>query len=228
MDKVCPERIPYQDDPAACGGIDCRDGPMNTHAATSASSPATPLPLGRLLLIAVALLVALACGCSRLRLPAIDPTGSCLFTPPPTTTTLALPCLDGEGCGCFGCLQGLGCKKKGFAFPEPAFPEPSTPPSCPTPAPPPVAAGQSNEPCVPSAACNGSCKDGPPAVLYGQECNVKKIARLPNRGKRGCILLSPDKDRRAGRRRSRAALRYLRHRRLPADERKARVDVDPG
>ena len=156
-------------------------------------------PFARLMLIAIALSAIVAAGgCSRLRLPAIDPTGSRIFTPLPTTTTLALPGTAGEGCGCFGCFSGLGrCLHgpktggPGFRFPEPAFAEPVTPPPCPTPTPP-VAAGESNEPCVPSQSCNGACQSGPPAVLYGDEINGDS-ACLPQRGERGCILLSPQK-----------------------------------
>ncbi len=170
---------------------------MIHQAASSKSKQPTTLPLGRLLLAAAALLVAVSCGCSNLRLPAIDPTGSRIFAPLPTTTTLALPGSGGEGCRCFGRLRSLGTrfhhfKKPGFQLPDPAFPEPATPPACPTPAPSPIG-GVGNEPCVPSAPCGGSCKDGPPAVLLGDECRIKNRMQLPKRGKRGCILLSPQK-----------------------------------
>ena len=150
-------------------------------------------------------------GCSRLRLPAIDPTGSCLFAPLPTTTTLALPGSSGEGCfgrlrehNCLGKAKdllhhdggflggkcnGLGCfGKDGFTPPVPAFPEPAAPPPCQTPG---SVAGGCNEPTVPGPGCGGSCKHGPPAVLLGSECCVKDYSRLPKHGKRGCILLSP-------------------------------------
>ena len=46
---------------------------------------------------------------------------------------------------------------------------------------------------MPSESCNGSCQNGPPAVLFGDECRLRDRNRLPNRGKRGCILLSPQK-----------------------------------
>jgi len=148
----------------------------------------------RLHLIMLALWLAVTCGCSNLRLPAIDPTGSRLFAPLPTTTTLALPGSAGEGCGCLQCLGGLGhcLKKPKFQWPTPAFPEPVTPPACPTPVKP-RAVAPSHEPCVPSAPCNGSCQSGPPAVLFGDECDHKKLLHLPDRGERGCILLSPQK-----------------------------------
>ncbi len=90
-----------------------------------------------------------------------------------------------------GHLHGLGLDKPKCKFPEPAFVEPATPPPCP-PAKSPGCSSTSNEPCVPSAPCNGSCQDGPPAVLFGSECSAKKW-QLPDRGKRGCILLSPTK-----------------------------------
>ncbi|QDT04830.1 Large cysteine-rich periplasmic protein OmcB, serovars L1/L3 precursor [Rubripirellula lacrimiformis] len=171
------------------------------HTARTTDAIATyRLPVYRILMVAIALLVAVSSGCSRLRLPAVDPTGSCLFRPLPTTTSLALPGSGGEGCGCLGCLSGLkdsclGCclTKPGFKFPTPAFPEPADPPACPTPTNPSVALGQQrNEPCVPSAACSGSCATGPRAVLLGSEID-KQCGCLPDRGKRGCILLSPTK-----------------------------------
>lgn len=183
--------------------IDDRDGPMKYTDAQSASS-ITPLPLGRLMLTAGALLLAIACGCSRLRLPAVDPTGSCLFSPLPTTTSLALPGSAGEGGFCYDTLrklkshltfgkhqQGAALGSPSFVFPEPAFAEPAAPPPCPTPAP--LAAGIGNEPCVPSAACNGACQNGPRAVLLGSECEQPRRGHLPSQGKRGCILLSPQK-----------------------------------
>ncbi len=181
-----------------------RDGQMNHPAVTSALSHPTPLPIGRLVFIAIALLTVIASGCSRLRLPAIDPTGSRIFSPLPTTTGIALPGINGEACGCLGCMRGLGCFQglgltaPRFQLPTPAFAEPATPPACPTPLAQPtppasIGAGASNEPCVPSAPCNGSCQNGPPAVLFGDECRLGRRARLPDRGTRGCILLSPQK-----------------------------------
>tara|TARA_R110002049_G_scaffold27321_2_gene94361 strand:- start:635555 stop:638395 length:2841 start_codon:yes stop_codon:yes gene_type:complete len=168
----------------------------------SATPRSLNLPIGRLLLIALALCAAVISGCSNLRLPAIDPTGSRIFAPLPTTTTLALPGSAGERCGCFGCFSGIGrCLQNiksgspGFRMPQPAFPEPATPPACPTPAP--IGSGASsgaiNEPCVPSQSCNGACQNGPPAVLYDDECLSTNHHKLPKRGERGCILLSPQK-----------------------------------
>jgi len=61
-----------------------------------------------------------------------------LFAPKPTTTTLALPGMAGEGCFCADCVRNLKSrlhldghankehcfnKPKKFIFPEPAFPE---------------------------------------------------------------------------------------------------------
>lgn len=171
---------------------------------TTLEKPAKSLPMGRLMLIAFLLLVAVASGCCQMRLPAIDPTGACLFARKPTTTTFALPGSGGEGCCvCGKCKDNLGgfCSgicdhfKKPFVVPEPAFPEPAPPPPCPAPVDPSLAAGVPAEPCVPGPACNGSCQNGPPAVLYGSEIGAKprQIQKLAKQGKRGCILLSPNK-----------------------------------
>lgn len=174
---------------------------MNHHPVTTADPQTTSPKLlwARILFVAIALMMALLSGCSRLRLPAIDPTGSRIFAPLPTTTTLAIPGISGEGCGCFNCLSGLNCFRglglstgPRFQFPDPVFTEPAAPPACPTPGSS-IARGASNEPCVPSAACNGSCVNGPPAVLLGDECNARDFLHLPERGDRGCILLSPQK-----------------------------------
>ncbi len=139
-------------------------------------------------------------GCSRLRLPAIDPTGQRIFNPLPATTTIALPGSAGEG-RLGNCFRRLGdpLNTRPFSLPEPAFPEPVAPPPCLTPVPsattPPLTSigGASNEPCVPSAPCTADCQNGPPAILYGNECQMRELCRLPKRGKRGCILLSPQK-----------------------------------
>ncbi|MEM8669987.1 MAG: hypothetical protein AAGG48_20840 [Planctomycetota bacterium] len=165
---------------------------------TSGETTATPTPLRRLLAIAVSLTILVSTGCSQLRLPAIDPTGSCLFAPKPVTTTLALPGSGGEGCVCTDRLKGF-CGgigdhfKKPFTTSDPAWVEPVTPPPCPAPSAP---VGISNEPCVPGPGCSGSCQTGPPAVLYGCEIDnqdPKRLAKLAKKGKRGCILLSPNK-----------------------------------
>lgn len=139
------------------------------------------------------ILILLSTGCAQLRLPAVDPTGSCLFSPLPTTTQLALPCTDGT-CGCLGCLGNLGSclRTPGFSFPDAAFPEPADPPACVDPNAS-VGSGLSNEPFVPSPGCGGDCLNGPPAILYGTEINATKACKLPPRGKRGCILLTPQK-----------------------------------
>ncbi|MEM9826202.1 MAG: hypothetical protein AAF958_06420, partial [Planctomycetota bacterium] len=187
----------------------------------------SPLWLGAMLLV----WVLGSAGCTRLRLPAIDPTGSCLFAPPGTTTTLALP---GTG-GTPGCLDagrnlvaGLAEKHRQkmdrlgsclttspLAFPQPAFTTPADPPPCLNPA---TVPGNpaANEPCVPSAACAGDCLQGPRAVLLGSEiCGNPSCTgscfggnclagnglggellgknKMPDRGKRGCILLTPQR-----------------------------------
>ncbi|MFG0262147.1 MAG: hypothetical protein ACF788_07140 [Novipirellula sp. JB048] len=175
---------------------------MNHTRSRTAPPRRRTLPTGRVLFVAALLIIAVASGCSRLRLPAIDPTGACLFAPLPTTTTLALPGSAGESCLCFSCLRGIGSclKAPKFTFPTPAFPEPATPPACPpaaAPAPPagPVGGGlcKGDGTCVPSSPCGGSCQTGPPAVLFGDEITNTRPHCLPDRGKRGCILLSPQK-----------------------------------
>jgi len=176
------------------------------------------MAIGHVLMLAVLLLISLSSGCSQLRLPAIDPSGSCLFSPLPTTTTLALPgcngdgCLNGlksclcpscvanplaanSGCNCFGCLGGLGCLSRPFSgFPDPAFPEPEPPPPCSAPDST-IASGAAGpvEPCVPGPTCGPECQQGPPAVLFGSEIGEQDSCKLPDSGQRGCILLSPQK-----------------------------------
>ncbi|WP_197454177.1 COG1361 family protein [Stieleria varia] len=135
-------------------------------------------------------------GCSRLRLPAVDSTGQRIFAPLPTTTSLALPCSQCKLFGCLGC-NGDPLNLCPLSPPEPAFTTPIEPPPCLTPAPAVVpqtsVSGQTTGPCVPSQPCNGECKDGPPAVILGRECLSKNYLKLPTHGKRGCILLSPNK-----------------------------------
>lgn len=157
----------------------------------------------------VATIVITAGGCSRLRLPAVDSTGRRIFNPLPTTTTLALPGSGGE-CKLGNCLKKLGdpLNLQPFKFPEPAFSEPAPPPACITPpvatAPPTPIGGSTlggacgikqgaTAPCVPGPMCPGDCLNGPPAVLIGNETAERRSCCLPNRGKRGCILLSPQK-----------------------------------
>ena len=185
MDKLCPKRIP------------CLAGQMSNASPTIVSATRVPPGMFWVALVLFGVISVAASGCGRLRLPAIDPTGSRIFAPFPTTTGLALPGHGGEKCGCFACLLGHDCIKIGklcekprFQFPTPAFPEPVAPPPCPTP-PAAGALGARNEPCVPSAPCNGACANGPPAVLFGNECNQGSHAKLPSQGTRGCILLSP-------------------------------------
>lgn len=158
-------------------------------------------------------LVAFICSgcCSQVRLPAIDPTGACLFAPKPTTTTFAVPFCNADNCVCLRPFRTLGdkvhglkdhlhehvhglglkCKEHGCKDPVPAWTEPVDPPACTD------SNGLShqkgNEPCVPSSACSGSCKDGPPAVLLGDQCKTRDCLQLAHKGKRGCILLTPTK-----------------------------------
>lgn len=128
-------------------------------------------------------------GCQQLRLPAIDPTGACLFAPKPTSTSLALPCSGGEGCKCLVCLHGLKAKLHGGLLhggPKPAFTAPAEPPPCA-----PQQLPNSGRVISPPGTCT-DCVDGPPAVLYGDEVLGKRPHhKLPDQGTRGSILLSP-------------------------------------
>ena len=146
-------------------------------------------------------------GCQQLRLPAIDPTGQCLLAPFPTTTSLALPGHSGEGCGCLACKQGIGsCLANHKAkvaskldqfhrgVSTPAFVDPATPPPCIE-----ESAPGALPPCGKTlgatSPCGDECRIGPPAVLLGDECHtkMKDCLRLPTKGTRGCILLSPQR-----------------------------------
>jgi len=161
----------------------------------------------RFLPLVALILVAISVGCQQLRLPAIDPNGQCLFSPYPTTTSLALPGCSGEGCTCTACARGVGsCLKNTSArvstalsqfhrgVANPVFTEPTTPPPCIDP----NAAG-----VLPSfgtaigsgTPCGDECRIGPPAVLLGDECHAKMrdCLKLPTKGTRGCILLSPQR-----------------------------------
>ncbi len=162
------------------------------------------------------MVVGLSGCCSQMRLPAIDPTGSCLFAAKPTTTTFAIPCCNADNCVCLRPFRKLGdhvhglkdhlhehvhglglkckdqkCKDHKWKDPVPAWTEPADPPSCNDPKG--LLHQKGNEPCVPSAACSGACKDGPPAVLIGEQCKYKDHLHLEKKGKRGCILLTPTK-----------------------------------
>lgn len=178
---------------------------------TIVAAPAASALGGRGRLWATALLL-LACllpggGCQQLRLPAIDPTGAGLFAPYPTTTTLALPCTNGEDCVCASCLRKVrdhvrDTKAKTHSFLEqfhrgattPAFTQPATPPVClettgPTTLPP------CGRDLTIADDCGDDCRYGPPAVLHGDEALGKPVHRhrLPTQGERGRILLSPQK-----------------------------------
>lgn len=123
-------------------------------------------------------LLANASGCTQLQLPAIDPTGDCFFLPCPNTTTLTLPCKDNfcNGNGPFGCL------------PEPAFTDPAPPPPCLQ-----NAGVPQTAPVPPPGKVVDECADGPAAVLFDKHCDLKKLLHLPDRGKRGRILLNHQK-----------------------------------
>ncbi|WP_146395178.1 DUF11 domain-containing protein [Planctomycetes bacterium CA13] len=77
---------------------------MNSTVARSERHIRRNLPTGRVSFIAFILLTVLSSGCGRLRLPAIDPSGSCLFSRCPTSTYFSLPGCNGEGC--FSGLSG--------------------------------------------------------------------------------------------------------------------------
>ncbi|WP_417736585.1 hypothetical protein [Rosistilla oblonga] len=126
-------------------------------------------------LLACFLLMPCVTGCTQLQLPAIDPTGECFFLPCPNTTTLTLPCTDKlqNGCGPFGCL------------PEPAFTDPAPPPPCLQ-----GAGVPRTAPAPPPAKVVDECADGPKAVLFDKHCDLRKLLHLPDRGKRGRILLN--------------------------------------
>ncbi len=146
--------------------------------------------------ITLALAIVATSGCNRLRLPAIDPTGACIFAPLPTTTPLALPCTDGSCC--LPNLNPLSCNcLSGLTNPVPAFAPAPELPDCLTPAAigsgaAAGAVGLPDEPCVPAPSC-AECAAGPKAVLIGSEIGATKKCNLPPKGKRGCILLSPQK-----------------------------------
>ncbi len=152
-----------------------------------------------------AIVVLLFGGCQQIRLPAIDPTGARLFAPYPTTTTFALPCTGGEECQCMSCLRRVGQRLRDHeqkklqwlkdfhrGVSTPAFVEPTEPPVClettgPTALPP------RGRELGDGSPCGDDCHLGPPAVLFGDEVLGKRPHRLGNRGKRGCILLSPQR-----------------------------------
>ena len=146
--------------------------------------------------LCVILLLLNPTGCNRLRLPAIDPTGACIFAPLPTTTPLALPCSDAASG--LPNLNPLTCNcLSGFTRPVPAFAPAPELPQCVTPT---VGSGAAagavglpnEEPFVPAPSC-AQCAAGPKAVLIGSEIGATKKCNLPPKGKRGCILLSPQK-----------------------------------
>jgi len=174
---------------------------------TSVNLSSTLNVIIRVLLPSVLLFsVLLPSGCQQLRLPTFDPTGACLLAPFPATTTLALPGHSGESCGCMACTRGIGScvanHKSKFASKldqfhrgttTPAFTEPVTPPACVTPG----AGGLplSGTDLGAASPCGDECRLGPPAVLIGDECHtkMKDCLKLPSKGTRGCILLSPQR-----------------------------------
>lgn len=185
---------------------------MNRNTRTTTNDQPCSAIIRRCTVLALVLVAFVSSGCcSQVRLPAIDPTGSCLFAPKPTTTTFAVPCCNADNCVCLRPFRSLGdkvgglkdhlhehvhglglkCKDHKCKDPVPAWTDPVDPPACND------SKGllhhKGNEPCVPSSACSGSCKDGPPAVLLGEQCKVKDCLHLAHKGKRGCILLTPTK-----------------------------------
>ncbi len=127
--------------------------------------------------------------------------------PLPVTTSLALPCANGERCSCLSCTSGVGSCIRNHkdkvasaldrfhrGVTDPAFTEPATPPVCVTP----IGNGTlpiQGQPLVPSSPCGDECRIGPPAVLLGDECHqqLRECLKLPSKGTRGCILLSPQR-----------------------------------
>ena len=166
-----------------------------------------PMASVRFLSSVALILVAISAGCQQLRLPAIDPTGQGLFAPFPTTTSLALPGCSGEGCACTNCARGVGScltntsARVGTALSQfhrgvanPVFAEPTTPPPCVDPRA--VGVLPSFGTAIGSGTpCGDECRIGPPAVLLGDECHAKMrdCLKLPTKGTRGCILLSPQR-----------------------------------
>lgn len=143
----------------------------------------------------VVVLIACICGvgCNQLRLPAIDSTGAGLFAPKPYTTTLAVPGFGSDSCGIKSHFKnhfaGLGFGDGDCKFPSPVFKEPDAPLPCP---PEENALAAAPTTLVATDLADASCQDGPPAVLYGDQC-IHQGCRLPSRGNRGCILLTPSK-----------------------------------
>ena len=154
----------------------------------------TPRSQRMMLLIAsaVAMLV-VATGCRQVRLPAIDSTGSRLFAPSPYTTTLTVPGFGDEKCGVIDHFKdhvsGLGLGSPFSKLPEPAFRQPDGPVPCP-----PEGAGisESESSLVSVSLGDASCPQGPPAVIYGNQSS-HEFCKLPRRGNRGSILLTPGK-----------------------------------
>jgi hypothetical protein len=144
-------------------------------------------------------------GCAPIRLPAIDPTGNCLFASNGQGTTLQPSCcLCGGGClpGLTGCLSKLKCQscfgsKKGCLccldglLPQPAFRDPPPVPPClngqaGAAGPNPGIAGPTA-----GAPCSEDCTSGPPAILIGNKCCINDCLHMPKQGKRGRLMLSP-------------------------------------
>ena len=143
-------------------------------------------------------------GCRQVRLPAIDPTGSSIFAPKPYTTTLTVPGFGDEKCGVVDHFKnhfaGLGFGNNGMTFPDPVFKGPGRPEPCPPdgvlqPNSPELGAsiGTADTSLVSMNLSNAACpSDGPAAVLYGSQ-KVQQTRRLPCKGNRGSILLTPSK-----------------------------------
>ena len=80
-----------------------------THAIDTTVNPSSSPIIRRCYGLICMLLIMVSGGCcSQVRLPAIDPTGACLFAPKPTTTTFALPCCNSDNCMCLRPLKKIG------------------------------------------------------------------------------------------------------------------------
>ncbi len=183
------------------------DGAVIPKPHTSRIERNRPMASVRFLSFIALALVVISSGCQQLRLPAIDPTGQGLFAPYPTTTALALPGCSGEGCRCMACARGVGTclqntrARVGTALSQfhrgvasPVFTEPTSPLPCVDPSA--VGVLPSFGTAIGSGTpCGDECRIGPPAVLLGDECHAKMrdCLKLPTKGKRGCILLSPQR-----------------------------------
>ncbi len=122
--------------------------------------------------LAIALLTS-STGCFGLRLPRIDPTGQSIFLPYPEYSTEV------------NCLAGSNGSPSPFN--GPAFETPPPPPPCPLSAP---IGGPS---AIGAPLLVDDCMSGPPAVLTGGHLQARDLLHLPEKGKRGRIMLTPQR-----------------------------------